>query len=115
MTANKNKMYAAVTVSTCLDSCAAARAHSGKKLLINEFEQLILKYCRKPLCVCDFQQHADRRSRVDRRYIAQNLSHPLTINNRRMSYGRRAEDVHNRARDKSGEIDLTKAIFKLLT
>lgn len=110
-----NNSYRAVTVTTCSESCAAAQALSGKKLLIEEFDQLILKHCRQPLCTCEFQQHTDRRSGIDRRYVGPNSSQPVSINNRRMNYGRREQDIHNKARDSTGEIDLTKALFDLLS
>lgn len=115
MATNADKSYRAVTITTCSESCAAAQAHSGKMLLIKEFEQIILKHCREPLCRCEFQQHADRRSGIDRRYVGPNTSQPISTHNRRMNYGRRADDVHNRARDNTGEIDLSKALFEFLS
>lgn len=112
MTRDKNHTFRAVTVKPCSDSCAAAQVNAGKRLLINEFEELVLKYCRKPLCKCDFQQHKDRRSGCDRRYSAQNCVHPISTSNRRLNYGRRVDDVHNRSRDATGEIDLSRAVME---
>ncbi len=108
----KNFEYRAVTVSACNESCAAAKTHSGKKLLLDQFDKLILRFCLNRICSCNFEQHKDRRSGLDRRYLPKNKAHPIIANNHRMSYGRRTGDVHNKARDRSGEVDLSKVIYE---
>ena len=107
----EKKNYKATTIRPCSNSCSAAKTHADKTLLLDEFDSLILKNCQQPQCVCRFEQHVDRRSGLDRRYLTSSNSQPLVTNNRRLNYGRRVEDIHNRARDNTGEIDLSEAVL----
>lgn len=97
---------------TCGQSCTAAKVHSGKKLLLDEFDKSILKFCCNQICPCNFQHYQDRRSGLDRRYLPMNKTPSITDINLRMGYGRRIDDVHNKARDPSGEIDFTKVVYR---
>lgn len=107
----ETKNYKATTVKPCENSCNAAKIHADKKLLLDEFDKLVLKNCQQPQCACRFEQHADRRSGLDRRYLSAPTSQPLVTNNRRLNYGRRVDDIHNKARDNTGEIDLSSAVW----
>lgn len=109
---NSKKNYQAVTIDAQAESCLAAKTYSGKKLLIDEFDEIVLKHCHLSECVCEFKTHADRRSGLDRRYLTSDGSHSIVMNNRRLSYGRRKDDIHNKSRDSNGEVDLANALFE---
>lgn len=72
--------------------------HAGKRMLFQEVQSLIESSDLHSTCTCTFKHFADRRTHIDRRkFDIKSTSFANKV--RKMPYGRRAIDIHNRARD----------------
>jgi len=61
------KTYPAVELVAGPDgACAAARASSGKRLLISEAPLIPVPGCDRPRCGCSYRKYSDRRSQTRR-------------------------------------------------
>jgi len=81
------------------DNCNCSLSkHAGKRMLFNEVQSLIANSFFQSNCTCTFKHYADRRTNIDRRKFDENIS-SFSKQMRKIPYGRRAIDIHNRARD----------------
>ena len=85
-----------VTISPCLESCAAAARQQGHRYLADEVPKLPLPGCDARECGCRYRRHKDRRKDDDRRY---EFSHFNGINPRSDKQERRSADDNDRRND----------------
>lgn len=77
-------------------NCALSRL-AGKLMLYSEIHELLTNP--HSTCSCKFKHFDDRRHKVERRrFDVDNLE--MKPHRRAQPYGRRAVDIHNRARDR---------------
>ena len=90
--ASDNHSYHAIEILASDSSCACAHKLNGERILSREFNKRVLHQCDKTICSCHFRHFSDRRNGLDRRI------NRMVFNPHPGSYGRRRDDVHNKAR-----------------
>ena len=106
-----NLNYRAIDIIPGKDCNCELSKHAGKRMLYSEVLEL-LKSSQSP-CSCTFKHYADRRDSVERRTFDTDsvASNP---HDRTQPYGRRAVDIHNRARDLFAKIRIEATYTALL-
>ena len=95
-----NLNYRAIEIIPGKDCNCALSKHAGKRILYSEVLELFSGS--HSSCSCTFKHYEDRRYLSDRRkFNIDNLT--LNPHGRTLPYGRRAIDIHNRARDRFAE------------
>ncbi|RKZ94900.1 MAG: hypothetical protein DRQ46_09220, partial [Gammaproteobacteria bacterium] len=93
----KNLDFRAIEIILGNDGHCALSGHAGKRMLYSDVLELITSS--HSSCSCTFKHYDDRRQKGDRRkFDVDNLA--INTHGRTRPYGRRAVDIHNRARDR---------------
>jgi len=89
------RAYAAVSIAPGKRCCKAAQSASEERTLVREVGKLPLPDCSMPDdCACRFVKHTDRRDGDDRRLFGWDGTSTWHLKaNRRLSRGRRDEDI----------------------
>ena len=92
--------FRAVEIIPGNDYCALAKL-AGKRMLYSEVLEVFTSS--HSSCSCTFKHYDDRRHKNDRRkFDVDNLA--INTHGRTRPYGRRAVDIHNRARDRFSKL-----------
>jgi hypothetical protein len=95
---NKNDFRATEIIAGKNCNCELSK-HAGKRMLVTEVQSLIAHSDFYTNCTCTFKHYSDRRSNIDRRkFDVKTIA--SSKQQRTRPYGRRAIDIHNRARDR---------------
>jgi len=65
----ERKDFSAVSIQCGPGACKAARVLEGKRGFPNQIPRVPLSQCDAASCTCTYKEHADRRSRDDRRRL----------------------------------------------
>lgn len=91
-----NLKFRAIEIIPGKDCNCALSKHAGKRVLYSEVLELLKSS--QSTCSCTFKHYDDRRDTIERRkFDTESLTSNPHVRTR--PYGRRAVDIHNRARD----------------